>query len=101
MTCGLLLIAATAAALFGQNNEPAIPSLLESGNAAYLKGDYESALQSFSKAWELAQQMPPSDPIRYDILKRLTRIRSAAGEFADADYYLQLAINWRETTNGQ
>src|SRR6185369_1102956 len=40
-------------------------------------------------------------PLRYDIYKRLTSVRSAAGEFADADNYLQMAINWRETIIGQ
>ena len=41
--------------------------------------NYDSALQSFVKAWDLAQATPPEDPVRYDLLKRLTRIRSAAG----------------------
>src|SRR5438105_2373471 len=78
-----------------------IPSLLQSGNASYLKGDYEAARQTFTKAWELAQETPRDNPVRYDILKRLTSIRAAAGEFADADNYLQMAINWRETVLGQ
>jgi tetratricopeptide (TPR) repeat protein len=49
---------------------------------------------------ELADPRPPEDPIRYDILKRLTAVRSAAGEFADADTYLQKAMLWREVTLG-
>jgi tetratricopeptide (TPR) repeat protein len=78
-----------------------IPSLIEAGNAAYLKGDYETARQAFLKGWDAAQATTPaSDPIRYDLLKRLVSIRAAAGEFADADQFLQLAINWRENTNG-
>src|SRR6266571_271077 len=83
--------------------EPAaeIKPLMEASSAAHLKGDYEAARQGLIKAWDLAQQGPPSDPIRYDILKRLTAVRAAAGEFADADSYLQMAINWRETTLGQ
>ncbi len=87
-----------AALAWGQ--EP-IPPLLEAANAAYLKGDYETARQSLVKAWDTAQETAREDPVRYDILKRLTSIRAAAGEFADADNYLQLAINWRENTNGQ
>src|SRR5581483_3862187 len=47
------------------------------------------------------QETPPTDPIRYDILKRLTSVRAAAGEFQDADNYLQMEIHWRENTNGQ
>ncbi|MBZ5622296.1 MAG: tetratricopeptide repeat protein [Acidobacteriia bacterium] len=83
--------------------EPAadIPTLLKAGNASYMHGDYETARQSFGKAWEMAQQTPRDDPVRYDILKRLTSIRAAAGEFADADNYLQMALNWRETVLGQ
>src|SRR4051794_18158153 len=95
MRCILFL-----AAILAYAQEP-IPPLIEAGNAAYLKGDYETARQFLLKAWDAAQQMPATDPIRYDVLKRLTSVRAAAGEFADADQFLQLAINWRENTNGQ
>jgi tetratricopeptide (TPR) repeat protein len=88
------------AALLAYAQEP-IPPLMEAGNAAYLKGDYETARQSFLKAWDAAQQLPATDPVRYDVLKRLTSVRAAAAEFEDADQFLQLAINWRENTNGQ
>src|SRR3712207_3465729 len=87
--------------LFVQDTPPpTIPTLIVEGNAAYLKGDYEAAQQSFLKAWELAQQTPNNDPVRYDLAKRLVRIRSAAGDFEDADRYLQIAINWRENLTG-
>jgi len=49
---------------------------------------------------EIAQQTRPDNPLRYDTLKRLTSVRAAAGEFADADSYQQMAINWRETILG-
>lgn len=71
------------------------------GNAAYLKGDYEAARTVFLKAWDAAQQTPAADPVRYEALKRLVAIRAAAGEFQDADTYLQMAINWKENTYGQ
>src|ERR1017187_2553787 len=77
-----------------------IPTLLQAGNASNMRGDYEAARQSFAKAWELAQATSPDDPLRYDILKRLTSVRAAAGEFADADNYLQMAITWREQSLG-
>lgn len=77
-----------------------IPPLLQAGDASFLHGDYEAARQSFDQAWQLAQQTPPGNPARYDVLKRLTSVRAAAGEFADADNYLQQAINWRETVLG-
>src|SRR6516165_2750207 len=75
-----------------------VPDLLQAANAAYMRGDYEAARQSLVNAWTAAQQTAPSDPVRYDILKRLTSARAAAGEFADADQYLQQAITWRENT---
>jgi tetratricopeptide (TPR) repeat protein len=77
-----------------------LPPLLEAGQASYVKGDYEPARQALLQAWEIAQQRAPEDPARYDVLKRLTSVRAAAGEFADADAFLQLAINWRETVVG-
>src|ERR1039458_5617778 len=73
---------------------------IKDGNAAYLKGDYEAARIAFTSAWELAQQTPKDDPRRYEILKRLTSVRAAAGEFAEADAWLQLAITWREQILG-
>ncbi len=80
---------------------PSIPQLTKDGDAFYLKGDYEAARLAFTSAWELAQQTPKDNPQRYDILKRLTSVRAAAGEFADADNWLQQAITWRENTLGQ
>ena len=88
-------------ALAAQEPAADIPTLLQAGNASNMRGDYEAARQSFAKAWELVQQTPPDDPLRYDILKRLTSVRAAAGEFEDADNYLQMAINWREQVLGQ
>jgi tetratricopeptide (TPR) repeat protein len=74
---------------------------MKDADAAYLKGDYEAARQAFLHAWELAQETPPENPARYDILKRLTSVRAAAGDFADADTWLQQAVNWRENILGQ
>ncbi|MBZ5584131.1 MAG: tetratricopeptide repeat protein [Acidobacteriia bacterium] len=79
---------------------PDLVSLLQSASSSYLKADYEAARQSLLKAWDLVQQTPPENPARYDVLKRLTSVRTAAGEFADGDNYLQMAIAWREKTFG-
>jgi tetratricopeptide (TPR) repeat protein len=79
---------------------PTIPQLTRDGDALYLKGDYEAARQTFARAWELALETPKDNPERYAILKRLTSVRAAAGEFADADNWLQQAITWRENTLG-
>src|SRR5664279_4841641 len=90
-----------AACLVAQEDvAPSIPQLAKDGDALYLKGDYEAARLAFTSAWELAEQTPKDNPVRYDILKRLTSVRAAAGEFADADNWLQQAINWRENTLG-
>jgi tetratricopeptide (TPR) repeat protein len=107
-----LIPACLAASLTAQENpapiipaptvpQPTIPQLTRDGDAAYLKGDYESARQTFTRAWEVAQDTPKDDAVRYSILKRLTSVRAAAGEFADADNWLQQAITWRENTLGQ
>jgi tetratricopeptide (TPR) repeat protein len=75
--------------------------LLKDGDAAYLKGDYEAARDAFTKAWDALQVMPADNPVRYDVLKRITNVRAAAGEFADADQWLWQAIAWRETVRGK
>lgn len=93
----LLILAVCLPAAFAQED---IASLLVQGNTSYMRGDYEAARQSFLKAWEFAQQLPPKDPVRYDVLQRLVSVRAAVAEFAEADNYLQMAINWREVTNG-
>jgi len=100
---GFALLACILSRAAAQPADPAadMQTLIEAGDASYLRGDYEAGRQSFEEAWQLAQETPPDNPVRYDILKRLASVRAAAGEFADADSYLQLAINWRENTLGQ
>jgi tetratricopeptide (TPR) repeat protein len=78
----------------------AIAPLIKEGDAAYLKGDYEAARQAFLRAWEAARETPKENSAHYDVLKRLTNVRAAAGEFADADQWLQQALTWRETVLG-
>src|ERR1700730_5180493 len=91
----LLALAPGIAGADDQNAE--LNQFMRAGEASYGKADYDAARVSYEKAWELAQQTPSNTPVRYDILKRLTAVRAAAGQFAEADNYLQLAINWRET----
>jgi tetratricopeptide (TPR) repeat protein len=73
---------------------------IKDGDAAYLKGDYESARQTFLSAWDVAQITPKENPARYDILKRIANVRAAAGEFKDADEFLHQAITWRSENLG-
>ena len=98
----LCLVLLAAACCPAQDDKPAptIPDLLQTAQASYMHTDYEAARQSLLQAWDLAQQTPPEDPARYDVLKHLAAVRAATGEFADADNYLQLAISWRETNLG-
>lgn len=92
----------TAFCCLAQEDRPAptIPDLEKAAQAAYMHADYEAARQSLLQAWDLAQELPREDPVRYDVLKRLATVRAAVGEFADADNFLQLAISWREQTLG-
>jgi tetratricopeptide (TPR) repeat protein len=77
-----------------------VATLLKDGDAAYLKGDYETARQSFLSAWEQLDTTPPENPVRYDTLRRLANVRAASGEFKEADEWLQKAIEWRSATLG-
>jgi tetratricopeptide (TPR) repeat protein len=99
----LVLLACFFSRAAARQDDPAaaMQTLIEAGDAGYLRGDYEAGRQAFEQAWQLAQDTPPDNPVRYDILKRLADIRAAAGEFAAAGNYLQLAIAWRESTIGE
>ena len=96
----IVLLAATGSLAQDEKPAPTIPELETAAQATYMHGDYEGARQSLLQAWDLAQQLPREDPLRYDVLKRLAAARAAVGEFADADNFLQLAISWREQTLG-
>ena len=66
----------------------------------YLKGDYEAArLLSPTPGNSHSRRPRTIRALRH--LKRLTSVRAAAGEFADADNWLQQAITWRENTLGR
>jgi len=80
--------------------EPSSPiqPLLNAGDSAFAQGNYEAARPSFEKAWQVAQQLLADSPVRYEVLKRLTSTSAAFGQFADAERYLQQAVEWREST---
>jgi tetratricopeptide (TPR) repeat protein len=83
-----------------QEPETGIQSLLDSGDASYMHGDYVAARESFEAARVIADRAAPTDQVHYDVLKRLARVSAASGHLALADRYLQEAISWRETTFG-
>ena len=77
--------------------EPDFDAMMKSAGESYSKGDYPAARQTLEQAWEQVQQTDPKNPKRYDILKQLSGVVSAAGDYAAAQNYVELAINWRET----
>ncbi len=93
----LILTILLAAACAAQEVE----SLEKSAFAAYSKGRYAEARQSLEQAWDLLQPTPPNDPERYRILKQLSNVTSASGDYAAAQKYVELAIAWREEANGK
>ncbi len=86
--------------VFGQAPPPDIDTLLKTAHAAYRKADYAAARKSFEEAWAAADTLPQNDPKRYEILKELSGVTSAAGDQDAAEKYIGLAINWRETVVG-
>jgi tetratricopeptide (TPR) repeat protein len=74
-------------------------ALLKDGDSVFAKGDYDAARRSFEKALQTAPQPPADSASRYDILKRLTSASAAAGQFADAQRYLEQAIKLRESAD--
>src|ERR1700689_5081992 len=86
--------------LFGQE-PPDIDALLKTAHAAYRKADYPAARKSLEEAWTVAGDLPQNDPKRYEILKQLSAVLSSAGENDEAEKYVELAINWRETAVGR
>jgi tetratricopeptide (TPR) repeat protein len=102
MTRLTAIVILTVACCLAQNEKPAptIPDLETAAQGLYMKADYEGSRQALLQAWDLAQQLPREDPLRYDVLKRLSTVRAAMGEWADADNFLQLAISWREQVLG-
>jgi tetratricopeptide (TPR) repeat protein len=77
-----------------------IDELMKTAHAGYLKGDYASARTVLEQAWALAEQSPPEEPKRYDVLKELSAALSAAGDFDGAQNYAEMALNWRESVMG-
>jgi tetratricopeptide (TPR) repeat protein len=86
--------------LFGQE-PPDIDALLKTAHAAYRKADYPAARKSLEEAWTAAGDLPQNDPKRYEILKQLSAVLGSAGENDEAEKYVELAINWRETAVGR
>ena len=90
--------------LSGRAQPPAaldrVKQVLKDGDSAFARGDYQTAQQSFEKAWQSAGDLPADASLRYDILKRQAASSTASGQFDHAERYVQRAIEWRESVNG-
>src|SRR5436190_24243966 len=95
------MVALLIAPAFPDDQPTEIQQAIQAGESGYKKADYETARAAYEKAWQLVQETPGNNPARYDILKRLTAIRASLGQYAEADAYLQLAMNWHETNVGR
>jgi tetratricopeptide (TPR) repeat protein len=73
-----------------------VQTALREGDSAFGRGAYEGARRVFEKALEAATD----DPLRYEILKRLTSASAASGQFEEAGHYLQRAMELRESGAG-
>jgi tetratricopeptide (TPR) repeat protein len=92
----MLAIATVLAQTPAPTAPPDLDQLLKSARSAYLQGDYPAARTSLDQAWTAIQQLPRSEPRRYEIAKQLSTVLSAAGDYKTAQEYLQAAIDWRE-----
>jgi tetratricopeptide (TPR) repeat protein len=79
----------------GQDSPIGIDELMAGANAKYLLRNYTASLALYEQARQLVEQAPAEDPRRYDVLKRLTTVASAAGDYGAANRYLDAAIQWR------
>jgi tetratricopeptide (TPR) repeat protein len=73
-------------------------SLLERARVLFAQGDSDAARKTLEAAWDEAQKTPRADPLRYEVLRELAQVHESLGQFREAENYIQLAINWRETT---
>jgi tetratricopeptide (TPR) repeat protein len=87
--------------LFAQEPPPAIPALITASRTAVQSGDIAAAKAAMEQARKQADELPRNSPLRYDVLKQSSGIATAAGEYKEAEEFVNLAINWRETVNGK
>jgi tetratricopeptide (TPR) repeat protein len=84
----------------GQDQPAGADELMAAANAKYLHRDYPASLALYEQARQIVEQGPADDPRRFEILKRLTTVASAAGDYAAANRYLDGAIQWRLDRTG-
>lgn len=67
------------------------------GRAAHAKGDYAGARKAFEQALQAIETSPPDNPRRYVLFREIFAACSAAGNYPDAENFLEQAIAWRES----
>ena len=87
-------------AAVGQDQSAGADELMGAANAKYLHRDYTASLALYEQARQIVEQGPAEDPRRFDILKRLTTVASATGDYPAANRYLDAAIQWRLDRTG-
>ena len=101
---GFTLLGVLSAIAFGlavaQDVPSTVESLMSDANAKYLHREYAASRSLYDQARQLLDQASSEDPRRYDLLKRLTTVASAAGDYPAANQYLDAALQWRMDRNG-
>jgi tetratricopeptide (TPR) repeat protein len=83
-----------------QDAPAGVDELMATANAKYLHRDYPASLALYEQARQVVEQGPAEDPRRWEVLKRLTTVASATGDYAAANRYLDAAIQWRLDRTG-
>ena len=79
---------------------PSPAQLMADANAKYLHRDYSASRALYEQALQLVGQDPNEEARHMEILKRLTTVASAAGDYAAANTYLGTLIQWRVERTG-
>jgi tetratricopeptide (TPR) repeat protein len=79
---------------------PSAAQLMVDANARYLHREYVTSRALYEQALQLVGQDSSEEARRIEILKRLTTVASAAGDYAAANTYLGTLIQWRVDRTG-
>ena len=74
---------------------PTIEKLMADANTRYMKRDYAASVQLYEQARAQIEETPAGNPQRFDVMKRLSTVAAAAGNYPASNTYLAAAIAWR------
>ncbi|HEX3880601.1 MAG TPA: tetratricopeptide repeat protein [Bryobacteraceae bacterium] len=93
------VLAAQDAAPAAQEPAPTVQTLMRDANAKYMQREYAASIALYTQARQILEQAPATDDEatqkRYDLLKRMTTVASAMGEYPAASQLLDAAIQLR------